>query len=120
MKKRSEIILNDQLIDGVDDILPLNVGDIFWFSIRGTTPRSEKDYRALNDAGKLMGEDGFVIKKEFIDSMIDSINKNAHEYHIKQYEVIKISKSYGKDYDRSIHNPNIEFVVSIYVVETKE
>ena len=44
MKTKTEIIFNDNCIETVNNILPLNVNDLFYFSLRGTTPRSENKY----------------------------------------------------------------------------
>ena len=105
----TEIITDnpDTTIVDVDDILDLKIGDKFYFSREGTTPRSEDEYCTLHPE----------FKEKFIGEIISSINKKAKAYHIKHYEVVNVSNSLSKSYLLSIDNPETEFVRSITVVE---
>jgi len=113
MKKVTEIICEENLIDSVDEILPLNVGDTFYFSVRGTTTRSENEYKLLNSKGEILG--GAILSEQLVNDVFSQINEKAEKHHIKLFQVEKISKSYHKRYNNSIVNPYIEFVVSITV-----
>ena len=39
MKTETYIMFNEELIETVNNILPLNVGDLFYFSLRQTKPQ---------------------------------------------------------------------------------
>jgi hypothetical protein len=110
MELKTEVIFNEEALEDVDGIMPLNVGDVFYFSIRGTSPRSEHDYL------RLRGE----FSEDFLQSYIDGINKKADEYHIRQFIVTKISNGYKRDYSNSISEPKVRFTRSITVEEYDE
>lgn len=110
MKNKCEIIFNDDVIENVDDHLSLEVGDVFYFSIRGTTPRSEEKY--------LKDETTSMFPTTLLHGVIDAINKKAHEHHIREFKVIKVTKSYQKDHHFSISEPDVQFHQSITVKET--
>ena len=87
--------------------MPLNVGDKFYFSMRGTSPRSEEIYRANNQR----------FKDEFIDGFIESINNTCEKNHILYLEVLSISNSLSKEYTLSIDTPEVKFVKQYTVKE---
>lgn len=112
MKTETYIMFNEELIETVNNILPLNVGDLFYFSLRGTTPRSEKDYYEKNKEYKI----------KFISEIIDKINKSCNQYHIRTFKVDKIIKSYTRSNNIEITDTdrNITFSQTIYVSEIDE
>lgn len=105
MKTETEIILNNECIETVDGLIPLNKGEKFYFAIRGTCPKSENDYIDNNKQ----------YKEEFLRQVIDTINRKAKKFHIDEFEVIEVRNSYKRDYTLSIDNPSITFVKSITV-----
>jgi hypothetical protein len=110
MKTQTEIFFNEELIETVNNILPLNVNDLFYFSLRGTTPRSEKDYHKKNEG----------YKTEFINEVIDKVNKSCEGYHIRTFKVDKIIKSYDRSYNIEITTDsdiNVTFNQTIFVSE---
>lgn len=111
MKKITEIIYQDNLIETVNDILPLNIGDTFYFSIKGTTIRSENEYICSIE------RDGYILKKDFINEIFANINEDATKFNIKEFKVVSISRSYERNYNVSIEKPELVFVVSIHVIE---
>lgn len=105
MKKKTEIIFNDAMIDSCDDILNLKKGDLFYLSKRGTTPKSEDNYRLANSEWP----------EGVISSVINNINKKCEDMHIMQFKVVSVIKSYSRDYSISINNPRVEYFESITV-----
>jgi hypothetical protein len=112
MKNRTEITLINE--DGSENffydeegLMELKVGDKFYFSMRGTSPRSEDDYYDINSE----------YKREFLNSFVDNINEKCHEFHINEFEVISSSNSLSKDYSINISEPTIKFVKSYRVKE---
>lgn len=104
---KTEVIFNDDLLETTDGLMPLSVGDIFYFSIRGTSPASE--YKYISDYSEY--------KESFLKEVINNINGKANEYHIKQFIVTKLSNGYQKDYTTSVSNPRIVFTRSLTVEE---
>lgn len=105
MKKKTEIIYKDKSIETIDELLNLQAGDIFYFSVKGTSPRSESNYYELHPD----------YKESFVVGLISEINKESEELWIKEFKVVKITKSYEKNYRLSIDNPEIIYVESIIV-----
>ncbi len=104
---KTEVIFNEDLLETVDGLMPLAVGDIFYYSIRGTTPASEQKY--IDSYSQY--------KESFLREVIDNINSKADEYHIKQFIVTKLTNSYKKDYSTSVGEPRIVFMRSLTVEE---
>jgi hypothetical protein len=112
MEKRTEIVLSQtDYTEDINDLLNLKVDDEFYFSLRGTTPRSEKMYKELNQNGMLI--DNFVIGDDLIDGTIEKINEKCKNNHIHLLKVVSITKSYHKDYSFSITSPKETYVETI-------
>ena len=87
------------------------VGDKFYYSLRGTTLKSENDYCEKNNI------DRYQAKATYISSFIDNINEKSREFHIKNFEILSVSNSLSKDYSINISEPKIKFVKSYKVKE---
>lgn len=116
MIKKTEILLlgkNDEdiLIDEVEGLLNLQVNDKFYFSFKGSSPRSELEYIRKNNTGEVQ------FPSHVINGVIDDINKKSKEYWIKDYVVVKITKGYVKDHSYSISDPKITYTECIFVME---
>lgn len=107
MKETTEIVFKDELIGMVDSLLNLKRGDKFYFSLRDTSPKSESEYK----------ESLKNYRSEIVDGVIAEINEESKKYHIMHFKVIKVSKSYTKDYGLSISNPQETYIETITVRE---
>lgn len=68
----------------IEGQLQLKVGDKFYYSFRGLSPRTEATLR----------ESLSEFKPEFVQSYVDNIKAKAKEFHIKHYVVKRIGRSY--------------------------
>jgi len=109
MKKTTEIIFNDELIDTYDDSVNLKKGDVFYFSKRGPHPKAESDYYKQ--------EDVMSFPKSLMTGFINHLHEDCSKYHIRKFKVKSVSKSCSRDYGMSISNPKLEYTESIEVFE---
>jgi len=105
MKKKTQIIYKEKTIEEIDELLNLQVGNSFTYNYKGTTPRSEANYKEIH----------WEIKPEVIDQIIDKINTIEKEFWIRTFKVIKIEKDYQRSHKLSIDNPEIIYVETIIV-----
>lgn len=113
MIKKTEIIYHnstDEVIDSFDDLLNVKVGDKFYLALRGSCPRSEQEYYQENSR----------IKQEFLQKVVKDIDDKCHQHHIEFFKVVKIGRSYEKDYSWSVSNPRISYTESIHVKDVYE
>lgn len=106
MIRRVEVTFNDELIFEANDILPLKVGDLTYFSVCDYTPKSESEF-LKTPLGKTFGE-----------SILKNVKDKSNKYHIKSFEVSEIIFSIREDYTLNILEPKKELVQYIKVVET--
>lgn len=106
MIRRVEVTFNDELIFEANDILPLKVGDLTYFSVHEYTPKSESEF-LKTPLGKTFGE-----------SILKNVKDKSNKYHIKSFEVSEIIFSIREDYTLNILEPKKELVQCIKVVET--
>ena len=67
-----------------------------------------------------MNKENSQLKREFLEKVVKQIDDECHEHHIEHYKVIKINRSYEKDYGASISNPRITYVETIHVKDVYE
>jgi hypothetical protein len=96
----------EHLVD-VDQHLPLERGDEFYYSVSEPYPNDIKKYHErLQNYPKSLRED-----------YIKNIQKESDRHHIETFRVVSISKSLDKNYSQGINDESklVEFVTTIYV-----
>jgi hypothetical protein len=108
-KIKTEIIFNgESIFDAETSIIMFEKNDIFYFSIRDYSPKSKGEYIQQSET-----KHNIRFKDEFWSVYFEKITQKANDFHIKQFKVIKVSKSLSIDY--SVRKQ--EFYISYTVVE---